>query len=275
MGGPVLTRYTIPNTKGIRLHVAVAADLHEEAGEAALALLRQAEPELILLPGDILERIVPPADLSWADIQQRYRQARFPAAEQRLRPRMDVLRRRRRPKPQERHGLDFLRQAAQIAPTYLSLGNHEFYLQPQDLLDLSDAGGILLDNRAVTVYTRDGAAVRLGGLSTCPDGDWLVGFAAAPEFKLLLCHHPEYYEPLVRPTGIELTVSGHAHGGQIRLLGHGVYAPGQGSLPKYTKGVYDGGRLVVSAGLHSTAGLPRWGNPTEVVLVDLVPDGAV
>ncbi|MCD8342402.1 MAG: metallophosphoesterase [Clostridiales bacterium] len=275
MGGPVLTRYTTPNTKGIRLRIAVAADLHEEAGEAALALLRQAEPELILLPGDILERIVPPADLSRADIERRYQQARFPAAERRLRPRMDALRRRRRLQPQEMHGLDFLRQAAQIAPTYLSLGNHEFYFQPQDLLDLSDAGGILLDNRAVTVYARDGAAVRLGGLSTCPDRDWLAGFAAAPEFKLLLCHHPEYYEPLVRPTGIELTVSGHAHGGQIRLLGHGVYAPGQGPLPKYTKGVHDGGRLVVSAGLHSTAGLPRWGNPTEVVLVDLVPDGAV
>ncbi len=275
MAGPVLTRYTISNTKGIRLRLVVAADLHDEAGEAALALLRQAKPDLILLPGDTLERIVPPADLSWADIEQRYRQARFPAAEQRLRPRMDVLRRRRRPMPQERHGLDFLRQAAQIAPTYLSLGNHEFYLQPQDLLDLAEAGGILLDNRAVTVYTRDGAAVRLGGLSTRPDEGWLAAFAAAPEYKILLCHHPEYYEPLVRPTGIELTVSGHAHGGQIRLLGHGVYAPGQGLLPKYTKGVYDGGRLAVSAGLHSTAGLPRWGNPTEVVVIALTPDGSV
>ncbi|MCD8127749.1 MAG: metallophosphoesterase [Clostridiales bacterium] len=275
MGGPILTRYTIFNTKGIRLRLAVAADLHDEAGEAALALLRQAKPELILLPGDTLEHIVPPANLPWAVIEQRYRQARFPAAERRLRPRMDALRRRRRPAPQKRRGLDFLRQAAQIAPVYLSLGNHEFYLQPQDLLELAEAGGILLNNRAVTVYTRDGAAVRLGGLSTRPDEGWLASFAAAPEYKILLCHHPEYYEPLVQPTGIELTVSGHAHGGQIRLFGHGVYAPGQGLLPKYTKGVYDGGRLVVSAGLHSTAGLPRWGNPTEVVLIALTPDGSV
>ncbi|MCD8160122.1 MAG: metallophosphoesterase [Clostridiales bacterium] len=275
MGGPVLTRYTIPNTRGIRLRIAVVADLHDEAGEEALELLRQAEPELILLPGDLLERVVPPADLSWSDIQERYRQARFPAWERRLRPRMDALRQRRSPMPQEGHGLDFLRQAAQIAPAYLSLGNHEFYLRPRDFMDLAEAGGVLLDNRAVTVHAGDGMAVRLGGLSTRPDEGWLADFAAGEGYKILLCHHPEYYEPLVRPTGIELTVSGHAHGGQIRLLGRGVYAPGQGLFPKYTRGVYDGGRLVVSAGLHSTAGLPRWGNPTEVVLVELEPEGSL
>ena len=48
----------------------------------------------------------------------------------------------------------------------------------------------------------------------------------------------------------------------------GIFAPGQGLLPKYHHGVYDG-RLVVSAGCSNTASIPRWGNETEVVIVRL------
>lgn len=63
-------------------------------------------------------------------------------------------------------------------------------------------------------------------------------------------------------------LSGHAHGGQIRILGRGVFSPGQGLFPKYTKGIYEG-RLVVSAGCSNTASIPRWGNPCEVVAIRL------
>ncbi|MBQ3816071.1 MAG: metallophosphoesterase, partial [Clostridia bacterium] len=59
-----------------------------------------------------------------------------------------------------------------------------------------------------------------------------------PGFHILLCHHPEYWEPLVHGRRIELTVSGHAHGGQWRIFGRGVYAPGQGLFPRYTSGLY-------------------------------------
>ena len=84
-----------------------------------------------------------------------------------------------------------------------------------------------------------------------------------------MCHHPEYYEwyPIIKSA--DLVLSGHAHGGQWRFFGRGVYAPGQGLWPKYTKGVYDG-RLVVSAGCsNSTTPVPRLFNPSEVVFVSL------
>ncbi len=97
-----------------------------------------------------------------------------------------------------------------------------------------------------------------------PETDWLSSFAAVDGFHILLSHHPEYYPPV--PGNVEVVLSGHAHGGQWRIFGHGVWSPGQGFWPKWTKGVY--GRMVVSAGLSNTARIPRFFNPTEVVYVE-------
>ena len=85
--------------------------------------------------------------------------------------------------------------------------------------------------------------------------------------RILLCHKPELYMKRMRSRTFDLTVAGHAHGGQIRLLGRGVYAPGQGLLPRYTRGVYNQGRLIVSAGAGNPSRMPRWFNPCEVLLI--------
>ena len=61
-------------------------------------------------------------------------------------------------------------------------------------------------------------------------------------------------------------MSGHAHGGQWRIFGRGVYAPGQGIFPKYTSGVIDG-RCVISRGLSNHTHVPRIFNPPELVMV--------
>ena len=88
-----------------------------------------------------------------------------------------------------------------------------------------------------------------------------------------MCHHPEYYPRYVRQADIDLTVSGHAHGGQICLFGQGLYAPGQWLFPKYTAGFYDGQRLLVSRGLTNSTWVPRLWNPCELVLLQLLPEG--
>ena len=66
----------------------------------------------------------------------------------------------------------------------------------------------------------------------------------------------------------------YAHGGQMRFFGQGLYAPGQGLFPKYTKGRYDGnnGCMIVSAGMSNTYRIPRLFNPPEIVWVDVVPE---
>ena len=118
--------------------------------------------------------------------------------------------------------------------------------------------GILLGG-LTSVYYRAG---RTPGLA------FLDRFAAAPGYRLLLSHHPEYYDPYLRDRHFDLTVSGHAHGGQWRLFGRGVYAPGQGLFPRYTSGFYDDGHLLVSRGVKPSL-LPRFGNPREILLLRL------
>jgi predicted MPP superfamily phosphohydrolase len=86
--------------------------------------------------------------------------------------------------------------------------------------------------------------------------------------KILLCHKPEEYWKHMRARDFDLVIAGHAHGGQIRLGNQGVYAPGQGLLPRLTRGKYDE-KLIVSAGAGNPAGMPRWGNPCEILLIQL------
>ena len=60
-------------------------------------------------------------------------------------------------------------------------------------------------------------------------------------------------------------------GGQVRLMGRGLYAPGQGLFPMLTSGWYFDRRLLVSRGLTNSAGVPRLFNPCELILLHLEP----
>ncbi len=88
-------------------------------------------------------------------------------------------------------------------------------------------------------------------------------------FDILLSHRPEYAEQYAE-LGFDLTLSGHAHGGQIRipLIVNGLYAPNQGFLPEWAGGQYTVGdaTLIVSRGLMKNE-LPRVFNPPELVVV--------
>ena len=91
---------------------------------------------------------------------------------------------------------------------------------------------------------------------------------------ILLAHRPEFARTY-RQAGFELTLSGHAHGGQVRIpwLLNGLYAPNQGWFPGYAGGIYDldGGHLVVSRGLMIDD-LPRIFNPPEIVVIEIRPE---
>ncbi len=175
--------------------------------------------------------------------------------------------------------LRFLQAAPDIAPTYYSLGNHEIRLASREayMRGVAETRVTLLDNRVVRL--RDDIA--LAGLTstrqTKPDEARALVDALAREegFRLLMSHHPEDYPRYIRGKGIDLTLSGHAHGGQIQIGGRGLYAPGQGLLPKWTDGFYDHNRLLVSRGLTNTNPVPRWGNPCELILLTLVEKDAL
>ncbi|MGG4143731.1 metallophosphoesterase [Paenibacillus algorifonticola] len=90
-------------------------------------------------------------------------------------------------------------------------------------------------------------------------------------YTILLSHRPERFDVYVR-AGIDLTFSGHAHGGQVRLpfIG-GLVAPGQGLLPVYDAGQYVNGptNMLVSRGLGNSVVPQRLFNRPDIVVVKL------
>ena len=231
----IRTEYTIRSPL-IReeLNLAVAPDLHSGPFEDVLEELFSCDA--VLIPGDLVDR-------------------------------------HRRDNTQARR---FLEEVPKRVPVFYSLGNHETkFRESSDYLDWvrKETRATLLENRWTAFR-----GILLGGLSSIsgtgknvPDLRFLEDFEKEHAFKVLLCHHPEMYRDYVRGRGIDLTLCGHAHGGQIQILGHGLYAPGQGLLPKLTHGVHDGGRMILSRGMTNAAKprFPRIGNPCELIVLHL------
>ena len=179
-----------------------------------------------------------------------------------------------------RRGIEFLKSCAQKYPTFCSLGNHERKSEQNISGMVKDSGAVLLDDRAERFE-----GVNIGGLSSGyvymqkqrhfektpePNLEWLEKFAHLRGPKILLCHHPEYYPRYIREKDIDLVLSGHAHGGQWRFFGRGVFAPGQGLFPKYTSGIHDG-KFIISRGLGNKTPFPRINNEMEFIIITLFP----
>lgn len=233
--------------------IAQVSDLHNAefggGNRELLAILEEAEPDLIAITGDLIDS------------------------------------RRTDPAP----ALAFLEGAVELAPVCYVTGNHEFraYDAYQDLKSqMEELGVIVLENESMVL---EEVPLRVIGLddpsfgvrsdpSATPE-QILQGAltALAPQAgeedlrTVLLAHRPEYVE-LYAQHGADLVLSGHAHGGQVRLPGvGGLYAPGQGFLPAYTSGLYQIGEtsLVVSRGLGNSLFPLRVNNRPEVMLVKL------
>ena len=253
------TTYHLPGLFTAKL--ALLSDLHNRPFQPIISSLRVAAPDLFCIAGDIFYGAKP------------------------LREQENVL--------------PFLSACSSIAPTFLSLGNHEQAVTRSEIKKMEKTGVVVLDNEFIST-TVAGMEVAIGGLTSGyvtayrrwkknhprqerpegkldrqPDVNWLPAFTASPGFHILLSHHPEYYPQLQTFLPDDenwLVCSGHAHGGQIAYYSLfkkrwcGLFAPGQGWWPRWTKGVYDG-RLIVSSGLSNTTWVPRLFNPTEIVYI--------
>lgn len=94
--------------------------------------------------------------------------------------------------------------------------------------------------------------------------------------KIVLSHYPENFNAIGKESyskyKFDLMLSGHAHGGQFILpfIG-GLFAPGQGVLPKYYNGLYeDKNKLIVSRGLGNSGFPIRLFNRPNLVVVDIM-----
>lgn len=189
-------------------------------------------------------------------------------------------------RPTERT-LSLMRQLSALYPCYYVSGNHEAWTGEMDALyQQTEEAGVTVLRMSSGVLTVRGQRIALCGV---PDPYEMV-FSGAPDteeqlrqaledvdladFTVLLAHRPELLAKYAQ-FPLDLVVSGHAHGGQVRIPGvlNGLYAPNQGWFPKLAGGAYtqDGTTLIVSRGLAVRTRLPRIFNRPEVVLVRCVP----
>jgi predicted MPP superfamily phosphohydrolase len=230
-----ITKYTLKSRVKENIKFAVVSDLHGYPHTPVLDAIKEIEPNAVLIPGDVFHD------------DDNYKS-----------------------------GIELLEKCAKIYPTFVSIGNHEFKISSDPVALLKETGATVLDNEhtefmdvmiggLTSGYTKDKKQTHFGATPP-PDTEWLKAFSKIEGYKVLLCHHPEYYPAYIRDKNIDLILSGHAHGGQWRFFGRGLFAPGQGIFPKYTYGMYEG-KLIVSRGVGNPHFIPRINNKPEIILL--------
>lgn len=247
----ILRTYTVASPKlTAEVRLAVVTDFHSsDNADDVVAMVASCAPDAVLMVGDMFDD----------DTQNR---------------------------PTERT-LSLMRQLSAQYPCYYVSGNHEAWTGEMDALyQQTEEAGVTLLRMSSGVLTVRGQRIALCGI---PDPYEMV-FSGAPDteeqlrqaledvdsadFTVLLAHRPELLAKYAQ-FPLDLVVSGHAHGGQVRIPGvlNGLYAPNQGWFPKLAGGAYtqDGTTLIVSRGLAVRTWLPRIFNRPEVVLMRCVP----
>lgn len=246
-----LRTYTVASPKlTAEVRLAVVTDFHSsDNADDVVAMVASCAPDAVLMVGDMFDD----------DIANR---------------------------PTERT-LSLMRQLSAQYPCYYVSGNHEAWTGEMDALyQQTEEAGVTVLRMSSGVLTVRGQRIALCGI---PDPYEMV-FSGAPDteeqlrqamenvdsadFTVLLAHRPELLAKYAQ-FPLDLVVSGHAHGGQVRIPGvlNGLYAPNQGWFPKLAGGAYtqDGTTLIVSRGLAVRTRLPRIFNRPEVVLVRCLP----
>lgn len=247
----ILRTYTVASPKlTAEVRLAVVTDFHSsDNAEEVAAMVASCAPDAVLLVGDLFDD----------DTANRTTE----------------------------RTLSLMRQLSAQYPCYYVSGNHEAWTGEMDALyQQTEEAGVTVLRMSSGVLTVRGQRIALCGI---PDPYEMV-FSGAPDteeqlrqaledvdsadFTVLLAHRPELLAKYAQ-FPLDLVVSGHAHGGQVRIPGvlNGLYAPNQGWFPKLAGGAYtqDGTTLIVSRGLAVRTRLPRIFNRPEVVLVRCVP----
>lgn len=187
---------------------------------------------------------------------------------------------------------EFVRQLPSICPVYYANGNHEQRMRenPEKYGDAYfaykrelEACGVqfLINEKAVLSW--DGNSVVITGLEV-PDSCYSrkkrmrlglremerrVGKADERSYQILLVHQPDFMS-VYKAWGGDLILSGHLHGGIIRVPGlGGVISPQMGLFPKYSGSLYreEDTSIVVSKGLGTHTVNIRLFNPAELIVL--------
>ena len=224
------------------IRIAVISDLHScgygENQRELLDAVAAAEPDLVLLPGDIVDDVLPEEN-AWVVLET---------------------------------------LAENWPCCYVTGNHEWWSGEAERICREIEALGIyVLRGESVDIAVK-GQTLTVFGIDDPDSGeDQLsrLSEVSAEGYAILLAHRPERIESYLSYP-VDLIVSGHAHGGQWRLPGliNGLYAPNQGLFPAYAGGRYDFGEQVflVSRGLaRESTRIPRIFNPPELVVAELTP----
>lgn len=231
--------------------IAHVSDLHNsewgENNERLINLLKASRPDIIAITGDIVDR---------------------------NRTNVEIA-------------VNFAKESTKIAPCYYVSGNHESAIPNYDQLEkgLIDAGVTVLNNSKVEIKRGNDKITIMGICDPTLVIDERDGYDEKSitkdliskieykegDYTILLSHRPESFDIYVEKK-IDLTLSGHAHGGQVRLpLIGGILAPNQGFFPYYDSGLYEKNTsaMIVSRGIGNSTFPIRVNNVPEVILIEL------
>ena len=109
---------------------------------------------------------------------------------------------------------------------YSSLGNHDYWLDAEVITATMEAAGLpVLVNQGLTIQQGGGSFYLAGlddGWSGNPDLDATLEGARPGDPVILLCHEPDLADLFSKDGRVDLQLSGHTHGGQIRIPGIGA-----------------------------------------------------
>ncbi|PFY98043.1 metallophosphoesterase [Bacillus wiedmannii] len=182
--------------------------------------------------------------------------------------------------------LELIREFVMEYPIYFVTGNHEKWSGKYNDLEkeLKKHHVTVLRNEHVTIHKGE-QKINLLGIddpafvagnrdegNVVKDEILIAKFEMKPDtYNVLLSHRPEFLGEYANEK-IDLVLSGHAHGGQVRLpFIEGLVAPNQGIFPTYTTGLYEkqNTSMVVSRGLGNSIIPQRIFNRPELVVVQL------
>lgn len=186
--------------------------------------------------------------------------------------------------------VDFVARLTEHYYVYYVYGNHEMVLL-DDVdnnpfkLAMEEIGVIFLNNDGVKI-TKDGESIYMLGIqdpsTLYKDSDYaeynthserihammknVMALKEEELYTVVLSHRPEYFVDYAKYDA-DLVLTGHAHGGQVRVPGiGGLYAPGQGWFPEYTSGLWTekDTSMIICRGIGNSVELPRIFNPPEI-----------
>lgn len=250
----VVTKYSLKINKLSKatesFKIVQISDLHnKDFGEKFIEIVSQQNPDIIAITGDLFDRRHTDLDVA----------------------------------------LNTAKALTKIAPTYYITGNHEG-LSPQSddfIKQLQQTEVIMLLDQKITIEKGDVRFNLIGVQDPAytQDEETYLETDNAPymreklksleikqdEVNVLLSHRPELFSVYVE-MGLDIVLTGHAHGGQIRvpIIG-GLYSPNQGIFPKYTSGMFTQNQtnMIVSRGLGNSAFPFRVFNRPEIVVLQI------